>query len=421
MRFQHPLLVMIGVMLVSGAAQIVSAAAGRPLAVDLLSLKSGRTLRGALLGRQADGSVLMAVSRGWLKKSDPKEFARRSAADREQQRSAWKQTKVRIEQQVAEPDISQRMASYFKQQLQRIERQLALESPPESLFFLMEISGKHVSKAAPASPDRQRIALWAWKESLSDVETRTVVDLRKELMAAGIDLDGPPPDLSDLLPVREQSEAEWSTRLAITTYTLDGGLDFQGKGNLLVRAGGAQIPLVFVLPKLLTGEAEALFGELFNPGGPSKPGGPPLKTKPEDALKAAIAEVEQRGQTGFRVTWLEMNVERLIVAVGTEFIAKQPDGTWQPVWQHLETADGSIPRPQAEAAILGNPEVKQILEPLEGLGFDDALTKSIRFGAAAMTAQKAADGQFFQFRDRYMKRLDGPVLLAPFESKEETK
>jgi hypothetical protein len=39
---------------------------------------------------------------------------------------------------------------------------------------------------------------------------------------------------------------------------------------------------------------------------------------------------------------------------------------------------------------------------------------AIRFGAATQEAQKQADGRFFEFRDRHLRRLDGPVLrIAP--------
>lgn len=428
MSVRHSILISMLGLLFAGGRQHPCDAAG-PSAADVVSLKTGRTVRGAILGRQPDGSVLVAVSRDWLRKTDAEQFARQSDEEVEQQRRGWMQTKERIEQKLAQPDLSQPLMAYFKDELRRIEGQLALKLPPEPPFFLLNYEGKQVARMSPAPPDRRRIALTAWKENIAGVETRSAAELQKELRAAGIAVDGPPPDLSDLLPVREQSEAEWSTRLAITQYTLDGGIDFQGKGNVLVRTSGApRIPLIFVLPKLLAGEAEALLGDLLNPGGAAGPGGalgpgggslpggagtPKGTPSQEDAIKAAIAEVEREGHTGFRVTWLDTNVERLIATVRTEFFAKQPDGAWQSVWLHVETADGSLPRPQAEAAIWANSEVQKLLEPLKGLGFEAALQKSIRFGAAAMAAQKAADGQFFQFRDRYAKRLDGPVLLVP--------
>ena len=49
-----------------------------------------------------------------------------------------------------------------------------------------------------------------------------------------------------------------------------------------------------------------------------------------------------------------------------------------------------------------------------GLGGEAEIKLAIRFGAATAEAQKAADSRFFEFRDRYLRRLDGPVLrVAP--------
>ena len=42
---------------------------------------------------------------------------------------------------------------------------------------------------------------------------------------------------------------------------------------------------------------------------------------------------------------------------------------------------------------------------------DDQVRQAIRFGAATMAAQQAADAWFFEFRDRYLKQLDSPLLM----------
>jgi hypothetical protein len=46
-----------------------------------------------------------------------------------------------------------------------------------------------------------------------------------------------------------------------------------------------------------------------------------------------------------------------------------------------------------------------------GIGADDQVRQAVRFGAATMSAQQAADARFFEFRDRYTRRLDGPPLV----------
>lgn len=388
-----------------------AAFAAGPLAVDVVSLKSGKTLRGAIVTRQPEGTVWMAVSRDWLKQADPKEFDRQTKSTNEHQAAAWKQTKDRIETLLADPPNSRSFVTFLKEELQRIDQQLKAERPPESPFFLMQIPGNHVAKLLPAPPDRQRIAMFAWKEGIAGVETRPAADLRKDLDSAQIELDGPLPDLSARLPAREQSDAEWSARLAIVEYTLGEALDFQGMGDTLVRTGeGRQVDLAAILPKLLNSQVDSLLGDLLGPG--SKPRPQPQSNK--EALRPAISIAEKNQQHGFRVTRLDMNPERMSVSVTTEFVA-QTGGKWQTVWRHAESADGSKARPDVEARIANDPQVKSILTSLKGLGLgaDDAVAQAIRVGAATMAAQQAADAKFFEFRDRYVNRLDGPPLMMP--------
>lgn len=387
--------------------------AGGPLGVDILTLKSGRSLRGAILARQPDGSVLVAVSREWLKQADPKEYDRQSQLAQDQQRAAWSQAQERIESRLADPPDSQSFAFFLKQERQRLEKQLKAETTPDTAFFLMEIPGTHVAKLLPAPPDRQRIAMFAWKKGLTGVETCPAAELRKDLLAADTDLDGPLPDLSELLPPREQSEREWSARLAIVSYTLGDGLDFQGMGDTLVRTGdGHQVDLAAILPKLLSSQVDSLLGDLLNPGIGAKP--KPQNRSDSDTLRPAISVAEKHQQQGFRVTRLDLNAERLSVAVTTEFVAHVGEN-WQPIWKHVESADGSKVRADAEARIVNDPQVKSLLSSLKGLGLgsDAAVTQAIRVGAATMTAQQAADARFFEFCDRYAKRLDGPPLMLP--------
>jgi hypothetical protein len=384
--------------------------AAGPLAVDVVSLKSGKTYRGSILTRQADGTVLMAVSRAWLQKSDPKEFDRQAPAARDSQRAAWTQTRDRIAELLTNPPESKSVAFFLKQELQRLDQELKAETPPESRFLVLEIPGAKVTKIVPAPPDRQRMAIFAWNEGLAGVETRSAAELRKDLLAADVDVDGPLPDLSDLLPAREQSEAEWSARLAIVRYTLEKGLDFQGMGDTLVRTGdGAQLDLARILPKLLSSQVDSLLGDLLEPGLKLKT---PPSAKPQ-ALNPAIAIAEKNQQNGFRVTRLDLNADRLAVTVHTEFVAKLADDNWRTVWKDSESADGSKVRSDIENRIANDPQVKAMLESMKGLGARDGVTQAIRVGAATMTAQQAADAKFFAFRDRYVKRLDGPPLFVP--------
>jgi hypothetical protein len=116
------------------------------------------------------------------------------------------------------------------------------------------------------------------------------------------------------------------------------------------------------------------------------------------------------------VTRVEQNLDAKRVEVETRFVARIPGSSWTTIWQHVEKADASKPRPEAEQQIMQDPQVRSALELIRsvGLGAEEQVTLAIRFGAATMEAQNAADRRFFQFRDRYVRRLDGPVLrVAP--------
>lgn len=92
-----------------------------------------------------------------------------------------------------------------------------------------------------------------------------------------------------------------------------------------------------------------------------------------------------------------------------------PNGDWEVVWSHREAQDATKPRADVEAKIAADPQVKQVLDAVKSFGFgaDDQIRQAIRFGAATMAAQQAADARFFEFRDRYLKQLDSPPLIWP--------
>ena len=151
----------------------------------------------------------------------------------------------------------------------------------------------------------------------------------------------------------------------------------------------------------------------------------PAKTKPESNnvalnkgwLKSAIAEADKLNVTGFRATRVELNVEGRQVAVQSVFVVRLGSGpreqaVWETIWSHRETADATQPRAELEARITNDPQVKQALDKVKSLnlGADDQIDQAIRFGAATMAAQQTADARFFEFRDRYLKHLDGPPL-----------
>ncbi len=394
------------------APPLTKKAAAGALAVDVVTLKSGRTLRGAVLHRSPDRSLTIAVSRVWLKTANPELFEQYDAADLKSQREAWEQALDRLKKLLATPSDAPRLTFFLQAERDRIEQQLAVDDPPRAEFFWVELTGSQVSKVTPATPEHQKLAVIAWNDGFIDVETQNAVTLHRELTRRNIQLDGPTPDISSRLPARPQDDGEWAARLAVVEYLYRQPLDFQGIGDTLVRTGNGQKPdLTAVFQKVMKQQVDSLLKDLLNEG-PSRP----EPAKPERELFApAIAAAEAAGARGFRVTRLQLEPDRNRVGVETRFLAKLDQDRWQTVFVSTEFADSSQARPELEAKITQDPQVKSVLDTVKTVGlFDDApLQTALRSGAATMTAMQAADQAFFAFTNRYSQHIDRPKLMLP--------
>ncbi len=386
------------------------------LGVDVVGLKSGKSVRGAILKSEANGSVTMAVPREWLKQANPELLAKLAAEEATSQRVAWEQLRDRLTKLLAAPPESQRSVFFMKEELERVEKLLGQAEPPEPTQFVwFEAKREAITKVSPNTPERQRVAIWGWSTRLKDVETREVADLTRELKQKGVDPTKPAPDLSDQLAARLQDEREWAARLALVEYAFGTPIDFQGTADVLVRSDGSRDlkEMAPVIAKVLRGQVDSFLKDLTG-------GGRPAKSKPaanNDWLKPAMLETERLNSTAFRATRVDLNVEGRQTAVQMAFVVRiaagpQGQSQWETIWSHRETADATKPRAESEARIANDPQVKQALDAVKklDLGAEDQVQQAIRFGAATMAAQQTADSRFFEFRDRHLKHLDGPPL-----------
>ncbi|TXH80776.1 MAG: hypothetical protein E6Q77_09740 [Rhizobium sp.] len=379
------------------------------LAVDVVALKSGRSVRGAVVKMDA-AVVSMVVSRTWLQHSSPELFQKTVANEAQLQRKIAEQLRDRLHRLLETPPQDPRLSFFLKQELERVTAQLSRQEPADpSQFLWLDLEQGTIAKVTRAAVDRQRVAMWAWNELLPNVESRDVHELERELKQRKIDSTTHPPDLTNRLAPQLQDDREWAARLALVGYAFDKPLDFQGTGNVLVRIGADQkaIDVAPVLSKVLQSQVDTLLSDLLGESTAVK-----APSKESEWLKSASAEANELSVRGFRATRVDVKVDRGQAVVQTVFAAKMPDGSWETVWQATEAQDSTKPRADAEAKIAEDPQVKKILEAVNsfGSGADDKVRQAIRFGAATMAAQQAADGRFYEFRDRYLKRLDGPPL-----------
>jgi hypothetical protein len=390
------------------------------LAVDLVKLKSGKILRGTIARSEPDGSLTMAVARDWLRKADAKMLTSVEADEAHTQKAALEQLRERIKQELPGFPEESGVATFLRVELKRVEKLLADQGTGErSQFVWVELTRKQVSRVATASVDRKRIAAWSWFEQLPNVETRDVDDLTRELKRRRIDPNQLLPDLTDRLPPRLQDDREWSARMALVTYGLGKPLDFQGAGNMLVRADRAKNEdMGALIGKVFGGQMDSLLKDLLSensagsaPARENGAGGGQAKA-PTAWLDSAIREAERDKARAFRATRVDLGLERRQATVESAFVTRLSTGKWEVIWSDRDTEDGSKERAGMESNIAADPQVKAALGILKSLGSgaDDQVNSAIRFGAATMAAQDTVNHRFSAFEEPYLKRLDGPPL-----------
>jgi hypothetical protein len=389
------------------------------VAVDLVTLKSGRTLRGVIVRVSPDGSLVMAVSRDWLHKANPELLGRHQETEAATRKTALEQLRDRIKRSAVGVADDSRLGAFLRSEAKRVERLLDDPNPPDQPRFVwLDLTKKEIGRIKPASKDNRRISGWSWSEGLPNVETRDARDLARDLQRRGIHSDRPLPDLSDQFPIRTQDEREWSARLALIVYALNKPLEFQGTGEQLIpidRSANAQnaAPLI---SKLLGTQVNTLFKDLLGDPRSLTPNAAantaPNRAASDDWLKTARIEAERQRLRAFRATRVDLNLSGEQAAVDSVFAVRLDNGNWQTIWSAHESGDAAKQRPEVETTIADDPQVKSALASLKALGVpaDDQIRRAIRYGAATLEAQKAVDRGFFAFEEPLLRHLDGPPL-----------
>lgn len=392
------------------------------LAVDQISLKGGPRILGSVLGREADGALAVALGRNWLKKAHPQFFEKNLPDETAQTRAALVELRDRIVDWRRARANENEFDFFLKKESERVEQELkAIDAgtrTEDAPFMVLDLAPARIERVVHQPPQRKRVALAAWREKLADVETRSTNSLAQELKKRKIEPVDDDDALLDMLPPRRQNESAWAARQAIVEYQFIKPLDFQGRGELVLRAGqqlnAADAGQMFAdLMKSLTGDSLA---DLLDPAAGNS-GNKKTTARPQPANWLASAEkiAEAEKVSGFRVTRSQEDLAAKRVSVETLFVARMPDGSWKTVWHRVETADGAKVRADAEQQIMQDSQIKAALGLAKsfGLGGDEQVKLAIRFGAATMEAQQQADSRFFEFRDRHLHHLDSPVLRVP--------
>lgn len=422
MNVRRKCLMLLAITLIAVGVARSKPPAAADLAVDQVTIKGGPRLLGAALGREADGTLAFAVSRAWLKETHAKYFDEAQQLELAETRAAFVELRDRLAGWRNKAAGEKELEFFLSREAERIDKELAAidagKREEDAPFLVIDVPPTKIERLVIQPPQRKGVAQSAWREGFADVEKRSTVSLAQELKAKKIEPDADPDVLLDLLPPRRQNEPEWAARKAIVEYRFHRPLDFQGTGDTVVRTGEGAKPA----------DAAGLFAELLKSlqgnslddllestvGGPLKK--PPAANGGENWLATACKTAETERLSGFRVTRVAQNLEAKRVDVETRFVAKITRSSWKTIWQRTETGDASKAKGDAEQQIMQDPQVRAALELVKsiGLGGEEQVKLAVRFGAAVQEAQKQAETRFYEFRDRYLRRLDGPVLrVAP--------
>jgi hypothetical protein len=381
------------------------------VAVDVVRLKSGTTLRGGIVHSAADGSLTMAVSREWLRKTNPALFTKRTSSDASVRRTALEELRDRVNRELGQIPEDSRLGAFLRSERKRVERLLVeAPAPADPQFVWIDLTKHEIARATPASAANRRIAGWSWYERLANVETRDAAELEQQLRQRGIDPAQRLPDLADRFPVRRQDEQEWAARLALVEYALDKPLDFQGTGDRLVRVDRRSKPkdAAALVPSLLGGQVDAMLKDLLGDRRAS-----PANPESTDAwLKTAWQEANGEKARAFRATRVDLDMASRQATVKSVFAIRLKNGDWKTIWSDRESLDAAKERQSTEATISDDPQMKSVLASLKSLGnvAEDQVRQAIRFGAATMEAQQALDRRFVAFESPFLQHLDEPPL-----------
>ena len=206
------------------------------LAVDVVSVKGGPQLFGAVLSRSADGGLTMAVERAWLEKTYPRYYQELAAGERALATAAREGLTRRIERWQRRRSEDANLVLFLREQAQQVAKPLDAAAATTSQFVMIELAAGEVRNVFRQPPRQRRIAELAWALRLDNVTTRTANHLQRELQKREVDV-AKAPQLADRFGTLPQGEQEWAARMALVEFRLRKKLTFQGEGEYVARTG----------------------------------------------------------------------------------------------------------------------------------------------------------------------------------------
>jgi len=376
------------------------------LAVDSMVLKDRTLLRGFVIGANREQEVSIAVALEWLRKNDLNLFVK--STETSKQTASRSRTQLRDRLKAFVPtEVFQSYDFFIGKELQRIESEIENPVQSETQFLILKFKANAIASTKISPDANRRIALWSWHERLLDVETRPASSLATELKSKDIDPDSQPPDLASRFPAIEESDDQWTARLALVSHRLAQPIEFQGSGAMMILVGAKEnVSLAALLPQMLQLQMKSIVQDLTEGTHRSQP--PSIMD--QDWIKKSIAQSEAKEKNYFRATQLRLEGDGFKAMVESVFVVRLTSGKWSILWRSTSEQSASEQPDAAMKRIADDPQVKALRSALEFIGGSEAFDKAVRIGAATQAAQRIVNEQFDGNSQRYLRQLDYPPV-----------
>ncbi len=388
------------------------------LGVDSVKVDGGKRLYGFLLSHGADQTIVFAVGRQWLEATHPQPFVEFSELERDRFESLRQNRIKRIETWIESRPDDRGLASFLEHELARFT-EMVPEDLSKKKFLTLELKPTRYREIFNQPADRRKIAGLAFQNDLESVTTTPVTQLKKQLVEMGVDIETEAVNLSKEVESTAETDRQWAARKAVVEHALRKQIEFQGTGSMLIRKTDTPADMTALVSQLVGGGLGGGLGQDPISQLGAELGLPEFK-KPKEQTegwwKRAATEAERDGFRGVSITRLNQNILSSTVTVEAYFFAMEKPGSWFQVTKCTGQASTAEQTEEQLKRIQEDPQVKSVLDTLQGLGLggQGTIEQALRHGAATQKALQDATGLLNAFVSQNSRDLDSqPLALVP--------